>query len=99
MILRRGYGKAVDWWSMGALAYEMMSGYPPFRGKDTKELNRRILNERVSMPRWLSPAAHQIIRQFLERDVAKRLGAARSTMFEVGGVTAVKVSPVYLVYF
>lgn len=59
MILRKGYGKAVDWWSMGALVYEMTAGYPPFQGKTLKELNRKILNERVSLPRWLSPTAHQ----------------------------------------
>src|SRR5687767_7657260 len=90
MILRRGYGKAVDWWSMGALTYEMVAGYPPFRGKTTKELNRRILNDRVALPQWLSAGAHSVIRGFLERDVGKRLGATRGTMFEVGGVTAVK---------
>ncbi|KAG5178755.1 hypothetical protein JKP88DRAFT_264586 [Tribonema minus] len=90
MILRRGYGKAVDWWSMGALTYEMMAGYPPFRGKNTKDLNRRILNDKVALPQWLSAGAHAVIRGFLERDVARRLGSARGNMFEVGGVTAVK---------
>lgn len=60
MILRRGYGKAVDWWSMGALVYEMTSGYPPFQGKTPRDLNRKILNERVSLPKWLSPTAHQV---------------------------------------
>lgn len=60
MILRKGYGKAVDWWSMGALVYEMTAGYPPFQGKTPKDLNRKILNERVSLPKWLSPTAHQV---------------------------------------
>ncbi len=60
MILRKGYGKAVDWWSMGALLYEMTAGYPPFQGKTPKDLNRKILNERVSLPKWLSPTAHQV---------------------------------------
>lgn len=60
MILRKGYGKAVDWWSMGALIYEMTSGYPPFKAKTTKELNRKILSEKVSLPKWLSSTAHQV---------------------------------------
>lgn len=60
MILRKGYGKAIDWWSMGALMYEMMAGYPPFQAKTPKELNRKILNERVSLPKWLSSSAHQV---------------------------------------
>ncbi|CAM9792556.1 unnamed protein product, partial [Phaeothamnion confervicola] len=90
MILRKGYGKAVDWWSMGTLLYEMMTGYPPFRGRTVKELNRKILNNKVTLPPYLSHDAHQVLRGFLERCVDKRLGAARSTMFEVGGVSAVK---------
>ncbi|CAN0438965.1 unnamed protein product, partial [Scytosiphon promiscuus] len=65
MILRKGYGKAVDWWSMGALVYEMTAGYPPFQGKTPKDLNRKILNERVSLPKWLSPTAHQVSGQII----------------------------------
>ncbi|CAM9161474.1 unnamed protein product, partial [Discosporangium mesarthrocarpum] len=95
MILRKGYGKAVDWWSMGALVYEMTAGYPPFQGKTVKELNRKVLNERVSLPKWLSPTAHQVLRGFLERNVSKRLGATKTTMFEIGGVSAVKNHPFF----
>ncbi|CAM9158210.1 unnamed protein product [Hapterophycus canaliculatus] len=95
MILRKGYGKAVDWWSMGALVYEMTAGYPPFQGKTPKDLNRKILNERVSLPRWLSPNAHQVLRGFLERNVSRRLGAQKTTMFDIGGATAVKHHPFF----
>eukprot|EP00752_Nemacystus_decipiens_P016534 g14778.t1 len=95
MILRKGYGKAVDWWSMGALMYEMTAGYPPFQGKNPKDLNRKILNERVSLPKWLSPTAHQVLRGFLERNVSRRLGAKKTTMFDIGGATAVKHHPFF----
>ncbi|CAM9995813.1 unnamed protein product [Ectocarpus sp. 6 AP-2014] len=95
MILRKGYGKAVDWWSMGALVYEMTAGYPPFQGKTPKDLNRKILNERVSLPKWLSPTAHQVLRGFLERNVSRRLGAKKTTMFDIGGATAVKHHPFF----
>lgn len=73
MILRKGYGKAVDWWSMGALVYEMTAGYPPFQGKTPKDLNRKILNERVTLPKWLSSTAHQVSCPVL-RDAVSPMG-------------------------
>ena len=32
--MKRGYGMECDWWSVGAIAYEMMVGFPPFYSDD-----------------------------------------------------------------
>ncbi|KAJ1442339.1 kinase-like domain-containing protein [Ochromonadaceae sp. CCMP2298] len=95
MLTRNGYGRAVDWWSLGALAYEMLVGRPPFQGKSQKELDRKILSERAVVPSYLAPATHALLKGMLEKDMNKRLGSAKSTMFSIGGVTALKSHPFF----
>ncbi len=96
MILKKGYGKAVDWWSLGTLLFEMITGYAPFRAHSTRDLYRKILNDKISLPTWVSAPCHQIMRGLLERNVNKRLGATKSTMFEVGGVKVLKNHPFFV---
>ncbi|KAG6614474.1 AGC protein kinase [Phytophthora cinnamomi] len=90
MIRRKAYNQAVDWWALGALIYEMVTGYPPFRHKNRKKLHQKILNEKLPLPKWLGPDTHSILKQLLERNVDKRLGSGKSTMFQVKGVQAIK---------
>ncbi|OQR97992.1 kinase, partial [Thraustotheca clavata] len=95
MIRGNSYNHAVDWWALGALIYEMVTGYPPFRHNNRKKLLEKILNEKLKLPKWLSPATHSILKQLLERNVEKRLGSGKSTMFQVRGVAAIKKHPFF----
>ncbi|KAG7402360.1 hypothetical protein PHYBOEH_000068 [Phytophthora boehmeriae] len=95
MLLGKGYDSAVDWWSLGALAYEMLTGHPPFRAKNPAELQKKILSAKLQLPRWLTGEAHSLIKCLLERNVSKRLGGGKSSMFVVRGVQALKRHPFF----
>ncbi|EQC42387.1 AGC protein kinase [Saprolegnia diclina VS20] len=97
MILGNGYTQAVDWWSLGALAYEMLIGRSPFetKNKNRKELHKKILTAKLALPKWLSSDAHSLLKSLLERNVDKRLGAGKSSMFVVRGVQALKAHPFF----
>ena len=44
VILRSGYGKPVDWWSMGIILYEFLVGCVPFFGDTPEELFSQVVN-------------------------------------------------------
>ena len=78
--MKRGYGLECDWWSLGAVAFEMMVGYPPFYSDDPMATCRKIVNwgTYLKFPpeaeAALSPAARGLISSLL-CDVGDRLGS------------------------
>uniref|UniRef100_A0A7S4N677 Protein kinase domain-containing protein n=1 Tax=Guillardia theta TaxID=55529 RepID=A0A7S4N677_GUITH len=75
VLKQKGYGKEVDWWSLGVLIFEMLTGCPPFYSKNRQMTFRMILSAELNVPEWLSPSAKAIIRELLVRDPAARLGS------------------------
>ncbi|KFW77271.1 Serine/threonine-protein kinase N2, partial [Manacus vitellinus] len=57
------YTRAVDWWGLGVLIYEMLVGESPFPGDDEEEVFDSIVNDEVRYPRFLSAEALSIIRK------------------------------------
>uniref|UniRef100_A0A8C4IEY2 Protein kinase C n=1 Tax=Dicentrarchus labrax TaxID=13489 RepID=A0A8C4IEY2_DICLA len=72
------YGASVDWWALGVLMYEMMAGQPPFEADNEDDLFESILHDDVLYPVWLSKEAVSILRAFMTKNPAKRLGCVVS---------------------
>ena len=77
VIRNEGYGEGIDWWSVGAIFYEMLIGIPPFFSDNPKITCAKIKNyeKYLSIPkeRKISLEAKKLIYDFL-RDASKRLG-------------------------
>ncbi|XP_055708422.1 protein kinase C [Phlebotomus papatasi] len=68
------YGPSVDWWALGVLMYEMMAGQPPFEADNEDDLFESILHDDVLYPVWLSREAVSILKGFMTKNPARRLG-------------------------
>lgn len=74
IIQSKGHSKAVDWWSLGILVYEMLVGYPPFFDEQPFGIYEKILAGKIDWPRHMDPVAKDLIKKLLVQDRTKRLG-------------------------
>uniref|UniRef100_T1JL53 non-specific serine/threonine protein kinase n=1 Tax=Strigamia maritima TaxID=126957 RepID=T1JL53_STRMM len=77
------YGRAVDWWGLGVVTYEMMCGRLPFFNNDHDVLFEMILLTEVKFPRTISPEAKDILSKLLIKDPTKRLGGGPDDAKEI----------------
>lgn len=86
VILRQGYGKPVDYWSLGVILYEFLVGTVPFFGQTVEELFAHVINDEIEWPdsdEWEVPEdAKDLITQLLQHNPLDRLGT--------GGASEVK---------
>ena len=77
LLHNKGYNKTVDWWTLGVLLYEMLTGLPPFYDENVNEMYRKILTAPLHFPGSdvVPAAAKDLLTKLLNRDPAKRLGA------------------------
>ncbi|KAH8104692.1 AGC/Akt protein kinase [Cristinia sonorae] len=82
-----GYNKVIDWWTLGVLLYEMLSGLPPYYDENTDIMYKKILQDPLVFGEDISPAAQSILTGLLTRDPSKRLG--------VNGADEIKKHPFF----
>lgn len=75
ILTRTGHAKAVDWWSLGALMYDMLTGAPPFTAENRKKTIEKILRCKLNLPPYLTADARDLLRKLLKRQPTLRLGA------------------------
>ncbi|XP_023589127.1 serine/threonine-protein kinase N2 isoform X2 [Trichechus manatus latirostris] len=83
VLTETSYTRAVDWWGLGVLIYEMLVGESPFPGDDEEEVFDSIVNDEVRYPRFLSTEAISIMRRLLRRNPERRLGASEKDAEDV----------------
>ncbi|KAA8589546.1 hypothetical protein FQN60_012911 [Etheostoma spectabile] len=83
IILSKGYNKAVDWWALGVLVYEMAAGYPPFFADQPIQIYEKIVSGKVRFPSHFSSDLKDLLRNLLQVDLTKRFGNLKNGVNDI----------------
>lgn len=79
LLLNQGYTRSVDWWTLGTLLYEMLTGLPPFYDDDVSAMYKKILQNPLKFPSFLEGTdAEDLLTKLLQKDPSKRLDEAKA---------------------
>ncbi|KAK4801408.1 hypothetical protein SAY86_021895 [Trapa natans] len=85
IILGKGHDKSADWWSVGVLLFEMLTGKPPFIGGNRAKIQQKIVKDKMKLPNFLSSEAHSLLKGLLQKEATKRLGSGPNGNEDIKG--------------
>merc|ERR1719490_377433 len=85
VLLNKGHGKPVDWWTLGILIYEMIVGYPPFVDEDPMGIYQKILSGKIVFPKLFDKHAKGLVKNLLTADLGKRFGNLKNGVDDIKG--------------
>lgn len=77
IIQSKGHGKAVDWWALGILLFEMLAGYPPFFDDNPFGTYQKVIAGQFELPRHFDGKVRDMIKKLLVLDKSKRFGCLK----------------------
>jgi serine/threonine protein kinase len=83
VLLNKGHGKPVDWWTLGILIYEMIVGYPPFVDEDPMGIYQKILSGKIVFPKMFDKNAKGLVKKLLTADLGKRYGNLKNGVDDI----------------
>lgn len=85
IILSKGYGKSIDWWSVGVFIYEMIAGFTPFYADDPMRIYEKISTGKYKFTVEFSSQARDLIKNILQLDLSKRYGVLKNGVLDIKG--------------
>ena len=83
MLKKQGHGKAVDWYLLGVLLYEMLVGITPFFTNRKEDIFHNIEFEELKIPEFIKEDTASLLRGLLQKDPWKRLGGSSRDAEEI----------------
>lgn len=73
MLLGTGHGMSVDYYSLGAILFEMLTGLPPFYNTDRNEMYVNIVEKELEYPKYLNSKCVDLLKRLLNKDPLSRI--------------------------
>ncbi|XP_053993385.1 cAMP-dependent protein kinase catalytic subunit alpha-like [Hylaeus volcanicus] len=83
VLLGKGHNQAADWWTVGILIYELLTGHAPFQGDSVTEIYKRILSHALFFPQGFNTEAKDLVTNLLNPNPQERLNFTTNTSNDI----------------